>query len=88
MAVQQVQSMVEACQLGLPWAQQAQQLQQKLQALQAAVASADAGAGRSVIAVPHHALCMPLAVLMQVFSSMLTHTVCQLFVTNESNFSS
>ena len=47
--VQQVQTVVHACQMDEQWAKHAQQLQQKLQALQATVASADAGAGRSVL---------------------------------------
>jgi len=47
--VQQVQAVIDACRLHLQWAHQAQQLQQKLQGLQAAVASAEAGAGRSVV---------------------------------------
>ena len=47
--VQQVQAVIDACQPHLQWAHQAQQLQQKLQGLQAAVASAEAGAGRSVV---------------------------------------
>ena len=47
--VQQVQAVIDACRPHLQWAHQAQQLQQKLQGLQAAVASAEAGAGRSVV---------------------------------------
>jgi hypothetical protein len=47
--VQQVQAAIDACRSHLQWAHEAQQLQQKLQGLQAAVASAEAGAGRSVV---------------------------------------
>lgn len=47
--VQQVQAVTDACRPHLQWAHQAQQLQQKLQGLQAALASAEAGAGRSVV---------------------------------------
>ena len=47
--VQEVQTVVHACQMDEQHAQHAQRLQQKLQALRASVASADAGAGRSVL---------------------------------------
>ena len=50
--MQQVQTTVRACQMSLLWTSQIQLLQQKLQALQAAVASADPGAGRSVLMNP------------------------------------